>query len=75
MNGSPPGRDDELDDDLIVELARLLEEVGARVTFDSKRDVTVCMKCKAKNHHGWKAVAPGYEERDCRRVCTECARG
>lgn len=61
--------------DALKELFRLVDEAGLTMTFDPKRDVTLCAKCGARAPTGtaWKTKVPGTRDQDCRRLCDECA--
>ena len=65
----------ELPKDVIDQLCEALEEVDAEVTFDPRRNITLCCACKARAPLGtaWRTRAPGYPEEACRRLCERCA--
>ncbi len=57
------------------ELIRLLKEAGLTLTYDPKRNITLCASCgtKAPLGEAWPAPAPGFPPKDCRRLCDSCA--
>lgn len=58
----------------IDELCSILDEVGAKVTFDPKRDITRCYFCGAKAPIGqaWTVKARGRPFNSCSRLCPAC---